>query len=64
MANPYSPASLDLGLGDGNALSQQVDPAEEQRRKKLMKLGGPQMETVSNPMWLAAMSLLGTSGGQ
>lgn len=62
MANTYSPASLDLGLGDGAALAGQVDDTEEQRRKKLMKLSGQAdpMSAGANTMGLAAMNLLGS----
>jgi hypothetical protein len=61
MANSYSPASLDLGLGDGNALTDQVDQTEEERRKRL-KMGGQAdaMSAGANTMGLAAMNLLGS----
>lgn len=62
MANSYSPASLDLGLGDGPALASQVDDTEEERRKKLNRLSGmgdPSL-TGANTMGLAAMNLLGS----
>lgn len=52
-----SPASDDLGLGDGDLLSQQVSDAEEERKKKLLKLGNTQ--DGANQLGLAAMSLLG-----
>lgn len=62
MANPYSPASLDLGLGDGNALASQVDMNEEERRKRLMKLNGQgdPSSAGANTMGLAALNLLGS----
>lgn len=62
MAQPYSPASLDLGLGDGDLLSQQVDDEETKRRKKLMQLGGSE-KPGANAMGLAAMNLLGSFRG-
>lgn len=62
MATPYSPASLDLGLGDGAALAAQVDETEEERRKRLLKLGGgtDPSSAGANTMGLAAMNLLGS----
>jgi hypothetical protein len=38
--NPYYAASADLGLGDGDALRQQVTDADEERKKKLLQMGG------------------------
>lgn len=65
MASTYSPASLDLGLGDGNVLSQQVNETDDERKKRLMKLsgGGDPSSTGANTMGLAAMNLLGSFRG-
>lgn len=45
----YSPASMDLGLGD--QLKSQLEAEEEQRKKKLLNqarlLGGPMTPAVS-----------------
>jgi hypothetical protein len=60
MANSYSPASLDLGLGDGNALTQQLDDEEEKRKKLKMSGMADQSSAGANAMGLAAMNLLGS----
>lgn len=59
MPQAYSPASLDLGLGDGNLLSQQVDTDEDElkKKKKLMAQGLDQ--TGSNSFGLGAAQMLG-----
>lgn len=65
MANSYSPASLDLGLGDGDPLTLQTGETEEERKKRLAKMGSSPDPTTAgaNTMGLAAMNLLGSFRG-
>jgi hypothetical protein len=57
----YSPAALDLGIGDGDLLANEVDTDEEEKKKKLLRAG--QALTKGNSMGLAAQNLLGQFRG-
>lgn len=55
-----SPAASDLGLGD--ALTQQLQDAEDERKKRLAAQKTP-LDTGLSQMGLAAQSLFGGIGG-
>jgi hypothetical protein len=64
MASTIYGAAADLGLGDGDLLSQQVKDSEEERKKKLLRMGmGKPGAYGDNLTGTAASMLLGGGMG-
>lgn len=64
MDNSYSLGAINLGLGGlGDALNQQVQDDEDERKKKLVNLGLNRGNGNVNAAGLKAISILGNLGG-
>jgi hypothetical protein len=58
-SNNYSAsAQLGFGLGDGDALGQQLALSEEERKKKLMQASGPNPALYGDSLITSASDLL------
>jgi hypothetical protein len=62
--NPSSLANIDLGLGGlGDALTRQMNDAEEERKKKLLQSANPQGKAGTATLGLGSINLLGGYSG-
>lgn len=55
---PISPAASDLGLGLGDQLKNQMEMMDEERKKKLLQMGGQGQQLAGS----AASAALGIGG--
>ena len=64
MDNNYSLGTVNLGLGGlGNALNQQVEDDENERKKKLINLGLDRKSAAVTQAGLSSLNILGNFGG-